>query len=60
MLTDVQLTIAGFNESTQIASLVEAFETLKLDVILPGLKTNLIDSAALESEVINRISYIYY
>ncbi|KAG6891741.1 hypothetical protein C0992_006161 [Termitomyces sp. T32_za158] len=45
---DVQLTIAGFNESTKIASLVEAFETLNIDVILPGLKTNLIDTAALE------------
>ncbi|KAH0589321.1 hypothetical protein H2248_005083 [Termitomyces sp. 'cryptogamus'] len=45
---DVQLTIAGFNESTKIASLVEAFETLNIDVVLPGLKTNLINRAALE------------
>ncbi|KAF8070285.1 hypothetical protein FPV67DRAFT_1755106 [Lyophyllum atratum] len=45
---DVQLTIAGFDGSTKMASLVEAFETLNISVVLPGLKTNLLDAAALE------------
>ncbi|KIM45161.1 hypothetical protein M413DRAFT_332807 [Hebeloma cylindrosporum] len=45
---DVQLTISGFDGSTKIASLVQAFESLALDVTLPGLKTNLLKSAALE------------
>jgi hypothetical protein len=45
--TDVQLTIAGFDGSTEIASLVEAFKTLSIDVTLPGLSsTNLLDTAA--------------
>ncbi|KAG6878541.1 hypothetical protein C0993_004439 [Termitomyces sp. T159_Od127] len=47
-VADVQLTIAGFSGSTKIASLVDAFETLNIDVVLPGLKENLIDTAALE------------
>lgn len=45
---DVPLTIAGFDGSTKMASLVEAFKTLNIDVTLPGLKTNLLDTAALE------------
>ncbi|KAF8891683.1 hypothetical protein BD779DRAFT_1661547 [Infundibulicybe gibba] len=45
---DVQLSIAGFNGSTEIASLAEAFETLNINVILPGLTTNLLDTAALK------------
>ncbi|KAG6854052.1 hypothetical protein C0991_011030 [Blastosporella zonata] len=44
---DVQLNISGFNGSTNIASLVEAFETLNLSVVLPGLKTSLIATADL-------------
>ncbi|THV03542.1 hypothetical protein K435DRAFT_962414 [Dendrothele bispora CBS 962.96] len=44
---DVQLSIAGFDGSTEIASLVSAFETLNIDVTLPSLKTNLLDTAAL-------------
>ncbi|KAF8629168.1 hypothetical protein AX17_005753 [Amanita inopinata Kibby_2008] len=44
---DVQLTISGFDGSTNIASLVEAFKTLNINVTLPGLKTNLLDTAAL-------------
>ena len=46
---DVQLTISGFDGSTKIASLVQAFESLALDVTLPALKTNLLNSATLES-----------
>lgn len=44
---DVQLTIIGFNGSTEMASLVAAFKTLSIDVTLPGLSTNLLESAAL-------------
>ncbi|KAF9047294.1 hypothetical protein BJ165DRAFT_1464966 [Panaeolus papilionaceus] len=44
---DVQLTISGFNGSTNIPSLSQAFSALSLDVVLPALKTNLLNSAAL-------------
>ena len=47
---DVALTIAGFNGSTQIPSLTQAFNFLQINVTLPALKTNLLDSAALESK----------
>jgi len=50
LFVDVELTIAGFDGSTQIASLLQAFESLSLNVTLPALKTNLLSSAALESE----------
>ncbi|PPQ99716.1 hypothetical protein CVT24_009699 [Panaeolus cyanescens] len=45
---DVQLTISGFDGSTNIPSLAQAFSALSLDVILPALKTNLLNSAALK------------
>ncbi|TFK44582.1 hypothetical protein BDQ12DRAFT_661303 [Crucibulum laeve] len=45
---DVQLNIVGFDGSTEIASLQEAFNTLDIEVTLPGLKTNLLDTANLE------------
>lgn len=45
--TDVPLKIAGYSNSTDIASLLEAFESLNIDVVLPGLKTPLINTAAL-------------
>ncbi len=44
------VTIAGYNESTKIAPLLQAFETINLDVTLPGLKTDLLSSAALTGE----------
>ncbi|KAJ8482152.1 hypothetical protein ONZ45_g15054 [Pleurotus djamor] len=44
---DVPLTISGFDQSTKIASLTEAFQTLNIDVILPGLKTDLLANAEL-------------
>ncbi|PFH51992.1 hypothetical protein AMATHDRAFT_74502 [Amanita thiersii Skay4041] len=44
---DVQLVIAGFDGSTNVSSLVEAFETLKINVTLPGMASNLLDTAAL-------------
>ncbi|KAF9451269.1 hypothetical protein P691DRAFT_757432 [Macrolepiota fuliginosa MF-IS2] len=45
---DVELTISGFNGSTNVPSLAEAFETLEIGVTLPGLKTNLLESAGLK------------
>ncbi|KAH9485291.1 hypothetical protein JR316_0002199 [Psilocybe cubensis] len=45
---DTHITIAGFDGSTQVPSLADAFKALSLDVILPGLKTNLINSASLK------------
>ncbi|ESK92921.1 hypothetical protein Moror_8994 [Moniliophthora roreri MCA 2997] len=45
---DVQLSISGYDGSTQVASLLEAFKTLNIDVTLPALQTNLLDTAALK------------
>lgn len=55
-LSDVQLTIAGFNGSTQIPSLAQAFNSLHINVTLPALKTNLLDSAALQSKSSFKVS----
>ncbi|KAG6813669.1 hypothetical protein H0H92_008517 [Tricholoma furcatifolium] len=59
---DVELQIAGFSGSTDVASLVQAFETLNISVILPGLKTNLVESASLTmlstTGVTNNISHV--
>ncbi|KAH9038716.1 hypothetical protein EDB85DRAFT_2072661 [Lactarius pseudohatsudake] len=44
---DSVVTIAGYHGSTKISSLLQAFETINLNVTLPGLKTNLLSSAAL-------------
>jgi hypothetical protein len=46
-IKDVPLRISGFAESTGVASLVEAFKTLQIDVNLPSLQTDLLDTAAL-------------
>ncbi|KAJ6593726.1 hypothetical protein B0H19DRAFT_32612 [Mycena capillaripes] len=45
---DVQLSIAGFDGTTSIVSLAPALKTLNIDVTLPALKTNLLNTAALE------------
>lgn len=45
---DVALTISGFDGSTNIPSLAEAFKTLEIGVTLPGMKTSLLESAALK------------
>ena len=50
ILADSLVTIAGYNESTKIAPLLQALETISLNVILPGLKTDLLSSAALAGE----------
>ncbi|KAI5120964.1 hypothetical protein M0805_006636 [Coniferiporia weirii] len=44
---DVNLQINGYNESTKIASLAQAFGTLSLSAVLPGLRENLLSTAAL-------------
>jgi len=54
--TDVQLTISGYDGSTEILSLAQAFKSLDLDVVLPGLKTNLLKTAALTSKL-KRLSF---
>ncbi|KAG7446409.1 uncharacterized protein BT62DRAFT_931852 [Guyanagaster necrorhizus] len=45
---DVQLSIVGYDGSTEIASLSDAFRTLDIGVVLPGLNTTLLNQAALE------------
>lgn len=47
-VSDVQLVIAGFDGSTEMASLVDAFKSIDIQVTLPGLKTDLLNSAALK------------
>ncbi|KAJ7647487.1 hypothetical protein FB45DRAFT_200334 [Roridomyces roridus] len=44
---DVDLTITGFDNSTDIVSLAAAMQTLDIDVTLPALQTSLLDSASL-------------
>ena len=44
---DTALTIAGYSSSSNVASLLQAFESLNISVVLPGLKTQLLSSAAL-------------
>ncbi|KZV76329.1 hypothetical protein PENSPDRAFT_747787 [Peniophora sp. CONT] len=46
--TDVTIHIAGYDQSTQVESLLEAFESLSLNVTLPALTTKLLDSASLQ------------
>lgn len=48
--TDVDLAITGFSGSTEVASLLQAFETLNISVVLPGLKAPLLSTAALIGE----------
>ncbi|KDQ57731.1 hypothetical protein JAAARDRAFT_69819 [Jaapia argillacea MUCL 33604] len=45
--TDVPLKIVGYTGSTQVNSLLQAFETLNIGTTLPGLTTNLLSSASL-------------
>ena len=40
-IIDVALYIASYNGSTQVASLLQAFESFNIAVTLPGLKTGL-------------------
>ncbi|KAI0370690.1 hypothetical protein BV20DRAFT_966193 [Pilatotrama ljubarskyi] len=45
---DVQVAIAGYGGSTVITSLLQAFEGLNINAVLPALKTKLLNSASLE------------
>ena len=42
--------IAGYSGSTKIASLQQAFETINMNATLPGMKTDLLTTAALTGE----------
>ncbi|CDO73852.1 hypothetical protein BN946_scf185016.g9 [Trametes cinnabarina] len=46
--TDVQVSIAGYSNSTLVTSLLQAFEGLNISVVLPALKSKLLNSASLE------------
>lgn len=45
---DTVLNIAGYGGSTKVASLLQAFETINISAVLPGLKSQLLSSAALK------------
>ncbi|KAJ4468227.1 hypothetical protein J3R30DRAFT_3715154 [Lentinula aciculospora] len=57
---DVQLSIVGFDSSTAVASLTQAFETLEIGLTLPALTTDLLNTASLKvlstTGVVNNIS----
>jgi hypothetical protein len=59
-IIDVALNIAGYSGSTEVASLLQAFESLNIAVTLPGLKTNLLGSAAVESKYIFSLLCPFY
>lgn len=42
------LSIAGYGQSTNVASLLQAFQSLNISVVLPGLNASLLSSAALK------------
>ncbi|KAI0821788.1 hypothetical protein BC628DRAFT_1341231 [Trametes gibbosa] len=44
---DVTVAIAGYENSTLVTSLLEAFEKLNISAVLPALRTKLLDSATL-------------
>ncbi|KAI0072486.1 hypothetical protein K474DRAFT_1678619 [Panus rudis PR-1116 ss-1] len=46
--TDVNVNINGYDGSTKIAPLSEAFKSLALEAVLPGLKTDLLGSTSLK------------
>ena len=52
---DVEIAITGYEGSTQVESLIPAFESLNITTILPGLNTSLLSSGALESVSITAI-----
>ena len=47
---NVNLSIAGYSQSTKVDSLLKAFETLNIRMVLPGLNSSLLSSAALKLE----------
>ncbi|EIW52711.1 uncharacterized protein TRAVEDRAFT_134842 [Trametes versicolor FP-101664 SS1] len=46
--TDVRVAIAGYDNSTVITSLLQAFKELNISAVLPALQTKLLNSASLE------------
>lgn len=48
---DVEIAIVGYDNSTQVQSLLPAFESLNITTTLPGLKSSLLLSGALMSEL---------
>lgn len=46
---DVELSISGFSGSTQVESLLYAFESLNITATLPGSKSSLLANGSLES-----------
>ncbi|EIW82896.1 hypothetical protein CONPUDRAFT_101346 [Coniophora puteana RWD-64-598 SS2] len=59
---NVELGIAGFEGSTQVTSLLRAFESLNISTNLPGLQTSLLEGGSLEilstTGVENNISHV--
>ncbi|KAG1812612.1 uncharacterized protein BJ212DRAFT_460083 [Suillus subaureus] len=59
---DVELNIVGYSGSTQVASLLEAFESMNITVTLPGLNSSLLSTGSLEilptTFVTNNISQV--
>ncbi|KAF8525642.1 hypothetical protein JB92DRAFT_3093617 [Gautieria morchelliformis] len=51
--TDLLLQIMGFNGSTVVPSLLQAFESLSISTLLPALNSTLLQSAALTSPFLN-------
>jgi hypothetical protein len=50
VLSDVELNIVGYSGSTQVASLLEAFESMNITTTLPGLNSSLLSGGSLESK----------
>ncbi|KIJ51406.1 hypothetical protein M422DRAFT_244581 [Sphaerobolus stellatus SS14] len=46
---DITITIAGFDGSMQVASLLDVFKTLNIDATLPALNSSLLETASLQS-----------
>ncbi|KAG2078952.1 hypothetical protein BDR04DRAFT_1124058 [Suillus decipiens] len=59
---DVELNIVGYSGSTQVASLLEAFESMNITATLPGLNSSLLSTGSLEilptTFVTNNISQV--
>ncbi|KAG2368054.1 hypothetical protein BDR07DRAFT_1391769 [Suillus spraguei] len=59
---DVELNIVGYSGSTQVASLLEAFESMSITTTLPGLNSSLLSTGSLEilptTFVTNNISQV--
>ncbi len=46
--TDVEVVIAGYSQSTEVISLLEAFKSLNINATLPALDAKLLNSASLQ------------